>query len=812
MKINKSAKLFQAIGLMSDTAVTEADELTIAGAQPIIPDMKPNIKQNLRRVPFFAPMAAGFALIAICAGLLLHFLAPVTEDPLPVSTIRGLPVTVTDHVVNMGTFAFVGRTPDFFDVFSPYGRGQDSQIRIIETHPAPKFHYEFHVVIAQVESAESQSVAFCRGEGGGYTAEYQTSNLRVLETVHGTAAFETFTLSTVMSNRSLREGGVYVLPIWEVYPLEDDTQREYRLIGSEYALFEIDDAGKTFSHSIFADLIYFDGKDYLELVSEIKRMWKNSDLVFAVSDRGWQMRNTPILEAQISPQYTDSDFFSQVRYYDAEVVQTFNALQVTESLQLMVNEYNPPLWDDWGNEFLFFENPNQRHLISAIADAERDKHWLLGHYAFIEDDVIMSVFSNFSGNLFSFYSGKTLDALRADIERANRFAESEIREFVESFRRDVSNNNEAIPLHETEVPFRSFYYTLDLFQGSRRPPVEPELLQRLVTNFPGTHTINSAAQLREFRDEYGSIITQHGIGFDGSGDWVPEVFNHNEDFFSEHFLLFVLVQEPHRGNVHNLERVTATSDGLRIYGDRRISDEWDSDVQHWIIVLEMSKEFAQSAEKTTVLWTDVFPNPCTDVCITAQLGECVSAHQQQLCELLEGREDFGDYDFWCGNECCRCIRNCAEWYTGSDGVLRYKHTEGNSHVHIDESFIAMMRNPYRLNFPETVNFSLWLAPGEEYLEFMERENVHSANQPRLGDLLSQANIIRNTPFVRDYQLLESGALCRRGTEGDRVLVMSTLNITADADLLAKFTADERVEAIRWYGSTWCCLHCSGEYE
>jgi hypothetical protein len=117
----------------------------------------------------------------------------------------------------------------------------------------------------------------------------QTSTLQLLSTVRGIVPTETFTLHQSTSGYRttvggptalLREGGVYLLPLWRG---EEDWQHEWYNMSEIDVLFEVDDNGMIWSHSPFPHLNKYDGRPALELAQAIVDITEDADFEIAVT-------------------------------------------------------------------------------------------------------------------------------------------------------------------------------------------------------------------------------------------------------------------------------------------------------------------------------------------------------------------------------------------------------------------------------------------------------------------------------------------------------------------------------------------------
>ena len=90
----------------------------------------------------------------------------------------------------------------------------------------------------------------------------------------------------------LRNGGVYLLPLSH----DDDA---WHIMGDMDVLFEIDEAGKVWSHSSFEDFKQYDGKSIESFIEDLQNMFSDEEFMlanspFAVTLRGWTLADITI--------------------------------------------------------------------------------------------------------------------------------------------------------------------------------------------------------------------------------------------------------------------------------------------------------------------------------------------------------------------------------------------------------------------------------------------------------------------------------------------------------------------------------------
>ncbi len=208
-------------------------------------------------------------------------------------------------------------------------------------------------------------------------SDRQSSTVKVLETIWGEAAPEVITITQHLyggcfgdeATNLLRIGGVYLLPL-------DKYKGEYYLNGDLDVLFEIDDQGKIWSHSDYADFNRYDGGDYKEVTKEIIRISRDDALMLATSGfgmalRGWQLLEVTILTDSI--QEKDEYGYSET-VYSARVESTLSGEEPESEIDLRFSGEGEVLLKESEQYLLFVDNYEGKHYMNSnmLAAVEAD--------------------------------------------------------------------------------------------------------------------------------------------------------------------------------------------------------------------------------------------------------------------------------------------------------------------------------------------------------------------------------------------------------------------------------------------------------
>ncbi len=200
----------------------------------------------------------------------------------------------------------------------------------------------------------------------------QSSTVKILETVWGEAVPEVINLTQYLyggcvgdkATNLLRIGGVYLLPL-EKY------NGEYYLNGDLDVLFEIDDQGKIWSHSDYADFNRYDGEDYQEVTKEITRISQDEALMLATSSFGMALRDWQLLEVTVltdSVQEKDEYGYSEA-VYSARVESTLSGEEPERELDLRYSGKGDALLKKGERYLLFVDNYEGKHYINSDMSA-----------------------------------------------------------------------------------------------------------------------------------------------------------------------------------------------------------------------------------------------------------------------------------------------------------------------------------------------------------------------------------------------------------------------------------------------------------
>ena len=188
-----------------------------------------------------------------------------------------------------------------------------------------------HFVVVKITDTHTQ-----KGKsGGGF--DRQVSEAYVLQSIYGKC--ETSTISITQSvikdhfclgtTNLLRKGGLYLLPLSQ----NDDT---WNILGDMDVLFEIDDTGKVWSHSDFADFNRFDGKSIESMIDELQILFSNADFMLANSPFGGVLRSWSLADVTISDKSHEKTDKNGDSYYNF-------AFTVHEILSVPHSESTTPL-------------------------------------------------------------------------------------------------------------------------------------------------------------------------------------------------------------------------------------------------------------------------------------------------------------------------------------------------------------------------------------------------------------------------------------------------------------------------------------
>ncbi|HCS72536.1 MAG TPA: hypothetical protein DIW17_01490 [Clostridiales bacterium] len=235
-------------------------------------------QQNKRNVINIKRIAKIMIPIAVCLLILLagpiiyknldRSFDDLIVDPAPLSgDIKGLPVDhfkLSEIQTDNETFRFIYKS--LGDILEIGMADCFLMIKVVNTETLkPQYHFQKGI---------------------------QLSDVKVLENIYGECDEDTIQIkqSIYISNMEpdltsqalLREGGVYLLPLYQHFDddLYDDGLKEgfYYIEAVFDVLFEIDDNGLLYSHSDFPDFNRFDGQNYPALTDEIKRIKQGNDV------------------------------------------------------------------------------------------------------------------------------------------------------------------------------------------------------------------------------------------------------------------------------------------------------------------------------------------------------------------------------------------------------------------------------------------------------------------------------------------------------------------------------------------------------
>jgi hypothetical protein len=142
--------------------------------------------------------------------------------------------------------------------------------------------------------------------------QFQLSTVDILETIWNSYHFEQLPQKMniyqevhsgnwgMEVTNLLREGGVYLLPIW-LHNCEEDQLAMWRIMGDLDVLFEVDDKGSIWSHSLYwSEFTQFDGEPAKKLADEITALTSCENFDVAISAFGWMTRHAMLAEVTVT--------------------------------------------------------------------------------------------------------------------------------------------------------------------------------------------------------------------------------------------------------------------------------------------------------------------------------------------------------------------------------------------------------------------------------------------------------------------------------------------------------------------------------
>lgn len=252
----------------------------------------------------------------------------------------------------------------------------------------------------------------------GYNTLKQTSSVYILSDVWSKNPDipKTVTISQSLyggcvgdeKTNMLRNGGVYLLPLtkWE----EDANWYVY---GDLDVLFEVDNTGKVWSHSQFNGLNCYDGNQVSVLSEDIMAMTSNENFATAITSFGRIVRYGSVLvEAKVLSGDKTKDKWGN-DYYEYTLSE-INLLSTAADMDIEIsgNENHVISYEtvplESGFEYLLFLDVSEDY--TSISDSRIAK---------INDgNTISPLPSTEYSNIFTEYSGYTIEQMKNEVERA----------------------------------------------------------------------------------------------------------------------------------------------------------------------------------------------------------------------------------------------------------------------------------------------------------------------------------------------------------------------------------------------------------
>ncbi|MCL2158683.1 MAG: hypothetical protein FWH48_04670, partial [Oscillospiraceae bacterium] len=269
---------------------------------------------------------------------------------------------------------------------------------------------------------------------GNNTRQRQNSSVQILSTIwsRNDDAPETISITQYLfggcridePNNLLRKGGVYVLPL--EYWANGDT---YRIVGELDVLFELDEKGRAWSHSIWEDFKRFDGSDATILLDAIDALTSDENFSAAVTRFGLVVRNDQStlilmeathLSATSIKDYFDHDCYEHSFRVDAILSMPENFLHpnVGDEIKAISSSQITQIHLEQGGRYLIFY---------YTSSEDRPQIWP-GSIAKINDDgTISEIFTPPNDDMhrtFEGYDGFTVEQMKEEADRAKAWHEA----------------------------------------------------------------------------------------------------------------------------------------------------------------------------------------------------------------------------------------------------------------------------------------------------------------------------------------------------------------------------------------------------
>jgi hypothetical protein len=312
-------------------------------------DQAANIKGNLRirrrkRAAFASACTGVAACLILVAGVALlggDSGGPLTPPPVVVGVEETLVSSETSAVTRNTPEAavppvgyipeFVGLPANDFCLSEIEARSEIAACRIwaaatlSDFFRNPNFIPEAFVLVRVVENDRQNR------SNERWDWIEQTSTLQVLSSVRtdGVAPPEIFTLQQTTSGYRtsvggptalLREGGVYLLPLW-LAPEDWEWEHRWYSMSDLDVLFEVDDKGLIWSHSPFEGLNKYDGRPASELAQAIVAITEDADFEVATSMFGMSAHHGDLAEITVLSMTAFTNEWDITYYvYDVELM------------------------------------------------------------------------------------------------------------------------------------------------------------------------------------------------------------------------------------------------------------------------------------------------------------------------------------------------------------------------------------------------------------------------------------------------------------------------------------------------------------
>lgn len=130
--------------------------------------------------------------------------------------------------------------------------------------------------------------------------------------------------------------------------------------------------------------------------------------------------------------------------------------------------------------------------------------------------------------------------------------------------------------------------------------------------FPCVRIVDSLQELKDYYTKWHDqfhLERRDTVSSDSTPGFLDVCDQYDEAFFTENYLLFVLLEEYSGSIRHEVRSVEQTTEGLlSISIDRKVPEVGTDDMAQWHIIFELSREYLVESSLETMIFLDGLPN------------------------------------------------------------------------------------------------------------------------------------------------------------------------------------------------------------